>query len=92
MGMRGYPLGTHLKAEADNFGLLEVVKKSAPIFREMIKAAPPNTLIDWKLVWIGETNLYETWFSPVVQLGDVAHPCLPTAGYGATQAIEGGFM
>ncbi|OAP56449.1 hypothetical protein AYL99_09628 [Fonsecaea erecta] len=53
-----------------------------------IKAAPGNSIIDWKLLW---RDPQPEWTSPggrVVQIGDAAHSFLPTSGGGATQAIE----
>ncbi|OAL22161.1 hypothetical protein AYO22_07422 [Fonsecaea multimorphosa] len=53
-----------------------------------IKAAPENSIIDWKLLW---RDPQPEWTSPggrVVQIGDAAHSFLPTSGGGATQAVE----
>ncbi|KAH8660809.1 hypothetical protein BGZ60DRAFT_492165 [Tricladium varicosporioides] len=57
----------------------------------VIQATPPNTLLDWKLMW---RNPRSQWTSPagrVIQLGDAAHTFLPSSGNGATQAIEDAF-
>nr|POF01342.1 fad-dependent monooxygenase mdpd [Quercus suber] len=54
----------------------------------VIKTTPPNTIIDWKLMW---RDPQPTSVSPrgrVVQLGDAAHTFLPSSGNGATQAME----
>jgi 2-polyprenyl-6-methoxyphenol hydroxylase-like FAD-dependent oxidoreductase len=54
----------------------------------VIKATPPDQLVDWKLMW---RNPQPNWKSPagrVIQLGDAAHTFLPTSGNGGTQAIE----
>lgn len=43
----------------------------------VIKTAPPNLMVDWKLMW---RDPQEKWSSPggyVVQLGDSAHTFLP---------------
>lgn len=53
-----------------------------------IAAAPPNSIVDWKLLW---RDPQPRWTSPagrVVALGDAAHTFLPSSGNGATQAIE----
>jgi 2-polyprenyl-6-methoxyphenol hydroxylase-like FAD-dependent oxidoreductase len=49
----------------------------APELHELIRVTPPNTIVDWQLVW---RDLDEDWVSPhgrVVQIGDAAHPFLP---------------
>lgn len=48
----------------------------------------PVTMADWCLTW---REPEDKWVSPkgrVVQIGDAAHPFLPTSGNGATQALE----
>ena len=57
----------------------------------VIKATPPNTLVDWKLMW---RDPQPQWTSPagrVLQLGDAAHTFLPSSGSGGTQTIEDAF-
>ncbi|CAG9994342.1 unnamed protein product [Clonostachys byssicola] len=75
--------GTVDKAEC-----LPFVKGWDPICTEIINAAPPDSIIDWNLVW---RDPQENWVSPkgrIVQIGDASHPFLPSAGYGGTQAQE----
>lgn len=64
------------------------VNKWAPIFRDLVKCTPPNTIVNFALLW---RNPQPSWISPgarVVQIGDAAHSFLPASGNGATQAIE----
>ncbi|KAK3686530.1 hypothetical protein LTR37_019738 [Vermiconidia calcicola] len=72
----------------------EVLKYTATVegwpevANRVIKATPPDLLVDWKLMW---RDPQPTWTSPggrVVQLGDAGHTFLPSSGNGATQAIE----
>lgn len=60
----------------------------APIFKELVKCTPDNTIINFELLW---RNPQPSWTSPgtrVIQIGDAAHSFLPASGNGATQAIE----
>jgi 2-polyprenyl-6-methoxyphenol hydroxylase-like FAD-dependent oxidoreductase len=62
-----------------------------PYVTELIKATPDNTVLDWKLMW---RNPQPQWTSPsgrVVQIGDAAHPFLPTSASGGTMAMEDAF-
>lgn len=62
--------------------------KWAPIFKRLVKTTPPNTIINFELLW---RNPQPSWCSPsarIVQIGDSAHSFLPASGNGATQAIE----
>ncbi|KAH9868908.1 hypothetical protein J1614_007983 [Plenodomus biglobosus] len=64
------------------------VHKWAPIFRELVDCTPPNTIVNFELLW---RNPQPSWTSPgarVIQIGDAAHSYLPASGNGATQAIE----
>ena len=63
-------------------------KPWAPIFKELVKLTPPETIINFELFW---RNPQPSWASPegrVIQIGDAAHSFLPASGNGATQAIE----
>ncbi|KAK0617638.1 hypothetical protein B0T14DRAFT_569127 [Immersiella caudata] len=63
-------------------------KPWAPMFKELIKLTPPNTIVNFELFW---RNPQPKWASPgarVVNIGDAAHSFLPASGNGATQAIE----
>ncbi|KAL5117796.1 hypothetical protein ACEQ8H_004270 [Pleosporales sp. CAS-2024a] len=58
--------------------------------RATIASTPPNHIIDWRLM---RRELKREWASPkgrVIQIGDAAHPYLPTTVNGATQALEDG--
>jgi 2-polyprenyl-6-methoxyphenol hydroxylase-like FAD-dependent oxidoreductase len=60
----------------------------APIFCDLVKLTPDNTIINFELLW---RDPQPSWTSPgarVVQIGDAAHSYLPASGNGATQAIE----
>lgn len=60
----------------------------APIFKELIKLTPRETIINFELFW---RNPQPSWASPggrVIEIGDAAHSFLPASGNGATQAIE----
>lgn len=63
-------------------------KKWAPIFKNLVRLTPPNTIVNFELLW---RNPQPSWTSPaarVVQIGDSAHSYLPASSNGATQAIE----
>lgn len=63
-------------------------EKWAPIFKDLVKCTPKNTIINFELLW---RNPQPSWTSPgarVIQIGDSAHSFLPASGNGATQAIE----
>lgn len=58
--------------------------------RAVIAATPRDHIVDWRLM---RRDLKRTWTSPhgrLIQLGDAAHPYLPTTVNGGTQAIEDG--
>jgi len=60
----------------------------APIFQDLVRCSPPETIINFGLWW---RDPQDTWTSPqsrIVQIGDCAHSFLPSSGSGATQAIE----
>jgi 2-polyprenyl-6-methoxyphenol hydroxylase-like FAD-dependent oxidoreductase len=70
---------------------LKQVEGWEPYMTELIKATPDNKVLDWKLMW---RNPQPQWTSPagrVVQIGDAAHPFLPTSASGATMAMEDAF-
>ncbi|KAI1827439.1 hypothetical protein F4861DRAFT_550380 [Xylaria intraflava] len=59
-----------------------------PIFKELVKVTPPQTILNFELFW---RDPQPSWCSPgarVVQIGDAAHSFLPASGNGASQAIE----
>ncbi|PSN64201.1 FAD/NAD(P)-binding domain-containing protein [Corynespora cassiicola Philippines] len=68
-----------------------VVKDWYPFVPELIKQAPNGVMLDWKLMW---RNPQPRWVAPrgrVVQIGDAAHPFLPTSANGANMAMEDGY-
>lgn len=70
---------------------LKQVEGWEPYVTELIKATPDNKVLDWKLMW---RNPQPQWTSPagrVVQIGDAAHPFLPTSASGGTMAMEDAF-
>jgi hypothetical protein len=67
---------------------LKAVEGWEPFVTELINATPNRTVLDWKLMW---RNPQPQWASPngrVVQIGDAAHPFLPTSASGGTMAME----
>jgi 2-polyprenyl-6-methoxyphenol hydroxylase-like FAD-dependent oxidoreductase len=69
---------------------LKVVENWDPVVQEIVKATPPEYLVDWKLVY---RDPLPTWVSPkarIVLIGDAAHPFLPTSIQGASQSMEDG--
>ncbi|KAF2453982.1 salicylate hydroxylase [Lineolata rhizophorae] len=61
-----------------------------PICHAIVRATPPERLVDWKLVY---RDPMPTWLSPkarIALIGDAAHPFLPTSIQGASQAMEDG--
>ncbi|KAK4506824.1 hypothetical protein PRZ48_000557 [Zasmidium cellare] len=60
----------------------------APIFKSLVKCTPPDTIVNFELLW---RDPQPSWTSPaarVIQIGDAAHSYLPASSNGATQAIE----
>ncbi|KAK9379756.1 putative monooxygenase [Kockiozyma suomiensis] len=69
---------------------LKVLEGWDPAVLEIVKATPPESLVDWKLVY---RDPLPTWVSPksrIALIGDAAHPFLPTSIQGASQAMEDG--
>ncbi|KAJ5428714.1 Monooxygenase FAD-binding [Penicillium cf. griseofulvum] len=67
---------------------LKAVEGWEPFMTEIIKATPNHTVLEWKLLW---RNPQPRWVSPggrIVQIGDAAHPFLPTSASGGTMAME----
>jgi 2-polyprenyl-6-methoxyphenol hydroxylase-like FAD-dependent oxidoreductase len=58
--------------------------------RALIATTPANHIVDWRLM---RRELRRDWVSPkgrLVQIGDAAHPYLPTTVNGGTQSMEDG--
>ena len=74
----------------DVLAVLERTGGWSDAMKALVKTTPPGHTIAWPL---NQRNPNPCWHSPaarVLQLGDSAHPFLPTSGNGATQAIEDG--
>ncbi|KAJ4341958.1 hypothetical protein N0V95_007054 [Ascochyta clinopodiicola] len=67
---------------------LKVVEQWDPLVKEVIKATPENKVLDWKLMWRNPQPQWASNGGRVVQLGDAAHPFLPTSFSGGTMAME----
>jgi 2-polyprenyl-6-methoxyphenol hydroxylase-like FAD-dependent oxidoreductase len=69
---------------------LRVIAGWDPVTHAIVRATPPDKLVDWKLVY---RDPLPTWLSPkrrIALIGDAAHPFLPTSIQGASQAMEDG--
>ena len=53
-----------------------------------MKATPNNQVFDWKLMWRDPQPQWASKGGRVVQIGDAAHPFLPTSFSGGTMAME----
>jgi len=68
----------------------KVLEGWPPVVHAIVRATPPEKLVDWKLVY---RDPLPTWISPkarIALIGDAAHPFLPTSIQGASQAMEDG--
>ncbi|KAL4994166.1 hypothetical protein BDV10DRAFT_189304 [Aspergillus recurvatus] len=70
---------------------LEVVQGWEPFVSELIKATPNRTVLDWKLMWRDPQPKWVSDGGRVMQIGDAAHPFLPTSASGGTMAMEDAF-
>ncbi|RDW93099.1 uncharacterized protein DSM5745_00421 [Aspergillus mulundensis] len=70
---------------------LEAVEGWEPYVTELIKATPNRTVLDWKLMWRDPQPKWVSDGGRVVQIGDAAHPFLPTSASGGTMAMEDAF-
>ena len=59
-------------------------------FVEVIKHTPPQSVVDYKILWRDPNTKWASDGGLILQLGDSAHSFLPTSANGATQAIEDG--
>lgn len=55
---------------------------------EVMKATPYNLVFDWKLMWRDPSPQWTSKGGRVVQIGDAAHPFLPTSFSDGTMAME----
>ena len=51
----------------------------SPIFKELIKLTPPNTIVNFELLWRDPQPQWASPGSRVVQIGDSAHSYLPVS-------------
>ncbi|KAJ4399524.1 hypothetical protein N0V91_009349 [Didymella pomorum] len=67
---------------------LEVTEGWDPLITEFIKETPNNEALDWRLMWRDPQPQWASRGGRIVQLGDAAHPFLPTSFSGGTMAME----
>lgn len=75
-------------SKEEMLGVIDRILGWSEAMKALIRTTPPNTIVAWPL---NPRDPQWCWHSPhsrVLQLGDSAHPFLPTSGNGATQAIE----
>jgi len=72
--------------------VLKVVGDWDPVVQTLVKKTPPETLVDWKLVYRDPLPTWITKGARTLLLGDAAHPFLPTSIQGASQAMEDGVV
>ena len=70
---------------------LKAVEGWDPLVAELIKASPRDECLDWKLMWRDPQPQWASRGGRVIQLGDAAHPFLPTSFSGGTMAMEDGY-
>lgn len=70
--------------------VLKVLDGWAPVVQELVKATPPDRLVDYKLVYRDPLPTFVSPQSRIALIGDAAHPFLPTSIQGASQAMEDG--
>lgn len=59
-----------------------------PELLHIIQHIPPDSLIDFKMLWRDPVKKWVSEKGRICLVGDAAHPHLPTAGTGAAQAFE----
>ncbi|KAL7622323.1 hypothetical protein AAE478_007827 [Parahypoxylon ruwenzoriense] len=67
---------------------LQVIDGWAPFFKEIIKAGPDDGVLLWRLMWRDPQPQCVSPLGRLVQIGDAAHPFLPTSAAGASMALE----
>lgn len=56
--------------------------------KKLVKTAPNNSVIDWRLRWRDPQPRWSSPLGRVVQAGDSAHTFIPASGSGVNQGIE----
>lgn len=67
---------------------LDIVKDWSPGLVKLIEKSPERQMLEWKLMW---RDPQPQWVAPlgrIVQIGDAAHPFLPTSANGGSMAME----
>ena len=59
-----------------------------PILDRVIKAAPKDSIVDYKLMWRDPQTKWTSPYGRVVQLGDAGHTFLPSSGNGQVGSIQ----
>jgi len=77
-------------APGDIEDAVKTVEGWAPIVHAIIRATPPDRVVDWKLVFRDPLPTYVSPKSRIALIGDAAHPFLPTSIQGASQSMEDG--
>ncbi|KAF2200670.1 putative monooxygenase [Delitschia confertaspora ATCC 74209] len=77
-------------APGDIEDAVKAVEGWAPIVHAIIRATPPDRVVDWKLVFRDPLPTYVSPQSRIALIGDAAHPFLPTSIQGASQSMEDG--
>ena len=68
--------------------VMKVLRGWDPKLEAVVKATPPDKLIDWKLLWRNPVKHWVSKKGRIALSGDAAHPFLPSSGNGASQAVE----
>ncbi|ROV99182.1 hypothetical protein VPNG_08236 [Cytospora leucostoma] len=80
--------GNHVSPDYVVQYLKDKIPEVPEYMHRILKTAPENGIVDWKLLW---RDPQPNWSSPlgrVVQVGDSAHTLVPSSGNGLVQGIE----
>lgn len=69
---------------------LSEMESWSPFYKELIKGTPDDIILIWRLMWRDPQPKCVSPLGRVVQIGDAAHPFLPTSAAGASMALEDG--
>ncbi|KAJ4354276.1 uncharacterized protein N0V89_006010 [Didymosphaeria variabile] len=70
---------------------LNIVKGWSPGLVKLIEKSPDRQMLEWKLMWRDPQPQSVSPRGRIVQIGDAAHPFLPTSANGASMAMEDGY-